>query len=96
MKRFWMSWNEPARDHRPLNYPPNPQILGWWCSGYGSDDVAMLCAWVEATDEDTARAAILLDWPGNKSWRFGDEVGRDWRPGNRFPLPDWSKDRVKP
>jgi hypothetical protein len=94
-KRFWMSWNEPAQDYRPLNYPPNASILGWWCSGYDGDGVvSMICAWVAAEDEDAAKAAVVLDWPGDKSWRFCDEVAMDWRPNNRFPLSAWSKERV--
>jgi hypothetical protein len=94
-KRFWLSWNELAKDYRPLSYPPNSCILGWWCTGY-DDTSSRICAWVTATDEEAAKAAVALDWPGAKDWRFCAEVGRDWEPSDRFPLAEWTRARVNP
>jgi len=28
-------------------------------------------------------------------WRFFEERAPDWMPGDRFPLSDWSKERIK-
>lgn len=94
IRRFWLSWEEKSDDHRPLTYPPNEAIIGWWCSGYG-DDYATIVAWVEAVDEDAARAAVAKDWPESASseWRFCEEVERGWRPGDRFPLSTWMQER---
>lgn len=92
MARFWVSWYQPTEDYRPIHYPPRSEILGWWCSGSG-DDYWTLCALVEATDQESAEAAIEHEWPEVKDrddWRFWNDVEDDYIPGNRFPLPDWS------
>jgi hypothetical protein len=95
MSRYWISWYETAEDHRPLTYPPNVSILGWWCSGYRcSDDAATICALVEAKDSRSAHNAIVKDWPGDKDWRFTDEVDSGWIPSDRFPVEEWMKERV--
>ena len=93
MKRFWLSWIEPSEDYRPLTFPPNAAILGWWCSGYG--DAAILCAAVEAKSEDAAWKAVAKDWPGTKRKRFCDEKDAEWRPGDRFPLSEWMESRFE-
>jgi len=95
-KRFWLSWNEYADDYRPLKYPPNEQILGWWCSGYG-DGYATLCALVSATHENDAWKAVKKDWPQRSvETRFCDEVADDYDPrkGGRFVGEDWMEKRI--
>lgn len=85
MSNYWMSWCEPGDDYRPLTLPLPAAIRGWWCSGYDSDDNATLCALVKAESEDDAKALICQFWkPGY--WRFCEERGDDWLPGDRFPL----------
>lgn len=94
--RFWISWYETSEDHRPLTYPPNQAVLGWWCSGYRCfDNAAAICALVEAESEEEAENAILQDWPGEKEWRFLSQVEKDYDLGDRFPLSDWMKERIK-
>lgn len=73
MNRWWLSWYQPGPDYRPLTYPPNEQILGWWCTGQGgpvagSDvDLFTLCALVEAKTEAAAWKAVRKDF----RWRIG-------------------------
>lgn len=95
LTRFWMSWEERSKDYRPLKSPPNKAVLGWWCSGYAGDGShSMLVAWVEAKNERDAKKAIAQDWPGKRTWRFIETREPDWRPSDRFPLADWTKERV--
>ena len=97
MSKFWISWVQPVDDHRPLTYPPNKAVLGWWCSGE-CDDGAVLCALVVARHDADARDAILKDWPEALEagdWRFFEECDQAWVPGDRFPLSDWMKKRLK-
>lgn len=97
MNNYWISWYQPTEDYRPLTYPPNKSVIGWWCSGYRDlDDAATLCAWVRAENEEEAIKTILKDWPEAEEWRFNEKRGDDWEgPGDRFTLPDWAKERVK-
>jgi hypothetical protein len=95
MKRFWMSWFQPTEDHRPLTYPPNAGILGWWCSGQREDGAWTLCALVQARWELPAKIAVRKDWPEATEWRFVREVASDFSPGDRFPLSDWMKERMQ-
>lgn len=95
MKRFWMSWYVEEDDHRPLTYPPNKAVLGWWCTGYDGNGRATLCGLIEAETEDAAQQAVFADWPGIE-WRFVDEM----EPGyvvtsDRFPLSDWMVERLQ-
>jgi hypothetical protein len=94
--RYWVSWHQPSDDIRPLTFPPNIRVLGWWCSGYDSDDVPQLCAIVDAPSQNDAFEAISKDWPEAERWRFCDEKPADWLPNNRFPLSDWMKGRLAP
>lgn len=91
---FWISWEQPTEDYRPLTYPPNPAILGWWCSGSG-EGYFTLCAYVEAENEAAAEEAVLKDWPEIEHWRFCQ--GRDhYEPSDRFPVDDgWAAERLK-
>lgn len=100
MRRFWMSWACDSDDHRPLTYPPNDAIRGWWCSGYDADGNAILCAVVDATSESEAAKAVHCDWPEsleyvrNYDWRFIEPRDGTWKPGDRFPASDWMIDRL--
>lgn len=91
MKHYWISWEQPGDDHRPISFPPNEKVLGWWCSGYtGDGERATLVAMVEASSEDAAKAALADDWPETLdcTWRFAEESdGKP--PGDRFPLVAW-------
>ena len=86
--RFWISWQQPTSDPRPLTAPPNAAVLGWWESGIG-DGHFTLCAVVEAKSEAEAKAAVRKDWPEAGDWRFCEERPASWRPSDRFPLSDW-------
>lgn len=88
MKRFWLSWWQVGSDYRPLVYPVTAPVLGWGCSG-SRDDASSLCALVEATNKEAAKAALHPYWPESASaeWRFCKEKAPDWVPGGRFPMP---------
>lgn len=92
----WISWHQPGGDYRPLTYPPNSEILGWWCSGHAGKS-ATLCALVRADDESEARALVLKDWPEAERWRFC-EPRDNTNVGDRFKPSDWMIERmsVKP
>lgn len=104
--RYWVSWIQPTEDCRPLGYPPNDQVLGWWCSGYDGCGNAVLCACVRgegATLDDQMRhvtSAIETEWPeatsseeNENGWRFFEKREADFQPSDRFPLSDWMEDR---
>lgn len=86
--RWWLSWYQPTEDHRPLTFPPNESILGWWCSGSGEEG-ATLVALVAAPTERKAWAAVRQDWPDKGGHRFCKAVSADYRPGDRFPINGW-------
>lgn len=97
--RFWLSWPQPTEDYRPITDPPDPRVLGWWCSGSDSHDRALLCALVQASNLNEAKSAIRASWPEAPSrrqqWRIEDERLGDWLPGHRFPLSPWMKQRIE-
>ncbi len=100
---FWCSWYQPGLDHRPLKYPPNEQIIGWWCSGYAMDDngdftVSIICAWVKAASAKDVVKAVNKDWPEITSldqFRFCEE--HPFVSNERFSVEsyDWMKKRVE-
>ncbi len=101
-QRFWISWVQPTSDYRPITYPPNNAIIGYWCSGSSSDmdeednddtDAWILCALVQACNENEAKEAIYKDWPEATEWRFFEPKSNNWLPSDRFPLEDWMKER---
>lgn len=94
MSRYWISWNQPTEDCRPLTYPPNPAILGWWCSGYAANGMAQICAVVSADDDDHAATCVMQDWPEAIGWRFINKKPDDFIPGDRFPVSDWMVERL--
>ena len=91
-KTFWVSWHQPTEDYRPLKYPPNPKILGWWCSGERGDGCAIIIAMVKAGRESEAKGHIEKDWPEAEDYRFCDEK-EDLFVSSRFPLNDWMIER---
>lgn len=100
MKRFWVSWWQPTSDERPLTYPPNQSILGWWNSGQRADGAWSICAVVVADADEqglgvpkAVKDAVLVDWPEAIDWRFCEEMDDDYVPGDRFPLSPWMRAR---
>jgi hypothetical protein len=73
-----------------LTDPPDRRVLGWWCSGFDSEDRALLCALVESTTMGGAKSAIRRSWPEapskNLEWRIESEREATWTPGERFPM----------
>lgn len=108
MARFWLSWLESAEDYRPLTYPPNEAVLGWWMTGTAYDKATKegglegyrgttICALVSAENEETAKEAIRKDWPGamsEENTRFCRQVEPTYLPNNRFKLADWQRERL--
>lgn len=94
MKRFWISWIQPGDDFRPLTFPPNESVCGWWRSGE-IGEMSTLCAVVDAESENAAEDAILKDWPEVFEWRFCEPKSVGWVPGDRFPPSDWMVARLK-
>ena len=94
--RHFISWYQSTGDVRPLTFPPNEQILGWWKTGERYDDVAVLVARVEADSLENAYSAILRDWPEatEEPWRISDEMQPHHVLSDRFPLADWMKERL--
>ena len=93
-KLFWCSWWQAGEDYRPLSYPPNQSVLGWWCSGYDMRGNNSLCAYISADNEEEVFNTIKLDWPEISEFRFC-ELRDNYIPSDRFPLADWMIDRVK-
>jgi hypothetical protein len=96
MNRYWISWQQPGDDPRPVHFPPKEtRVLGWWESGLG-DGYSNVCALVAASAEWTAKAAVAEDWPESvdAKWRFVEAKSPDWLPGDRFPLSDWMRQRT--
>lgn len=97
--RFWLSWTQPTEDYRPLTDPPDTRVIGWWCSGYDSNQRPRLCALVRAGDLDEAKRAIRISWPEapttRQAWRIEDQRPSDWLPGDRFPMSPWMTERSR-
>lgn len=94
MTLFWVSWIQPTEDFRPLTDPPNDNVLGWWCSGYSSDESPILCAAVTGRNEVDTAKHIRKSWPELKDWRFCEPRPRDWTPGDRFLITKaWERKR---
>jgi hypothetical protein len=89
-KTYWIGWNCPEDDFRPVNWPPS--VRGYWCSGSGEGYWTM-CAVVDADSKAAALAIVKLDWPEFTSPdRFCNQQDPGWWPlSDRFPVPDWSK-----
>lgn len=85
--RYWVSWVQPTEDFRPMMWPL-PSNMDYWCSGYDSDGMPILCALIDAESDVRAREQIAAYWPETTgvNWRTWDEKPDDWTPGDRFPL----------
>ena len=95
MAYFWLSWYQPTEDYRPLKFPPNEAVLGWWCSGERcSGGAATLVAEVLAVDEAEAKAVVVKDWPEAREWRFCKESATP-HSSDRFPPSDWMTPRYE-
>lgn len=92
--RFWVSWVQPTEDHRPLTYPPNESILGWWCTGYDSNENSTLVALVAAENEHEVGEAVAKDWPEWEEWRWIRKVGFDFVLSDRLPISNWMRSRI--
>lgn len=97
--RFWLSWEQPSEDYRPISYPPNEAILGWWCTGLVGTikplgSLATLSALVAAETEELAWAAVKQDWPDMGDRRFSVERSGEWIPTDRFALQSWMISRL--
>jgi hypothetical protein len=93
-KTFWISWYQPTSDPRPLKFPPNENVLGWWETGLRCSDKAItICALVLAGNKKSAERAIRLDWPEASEWRFCEEK-EDAILSDRFPLNEWMSKRI--
>ena len=92
--RLWTSWVCPQNDYRPVTFPPNTGVLGFWCSGYDGEDRPIVCAAIEAPNEEVAADIVRIDWPEfDGTWRFIEERADEWEPGDRFGLTSWMRDR---
>lgn len=91
---FWLSWEQPGEDVRPITFPPNDAVLGWWTTGvYGDEEGSTLCAYVEAPSEDAAWDAIKKDWPDCGDRRFINRC-ECVRTSGRLPLKEWMRPRI--
>jgi len=73
-----------------MTYPPNPQILGWWCSGEAIDgSYAIICAMVTG---DNWQDAVKKDWPDARD--LDGRPAADTTLSDRFPLSPWMSERI--
>lgn len=94
LQRFWLSWYQPTDDYRPLAFPPNEAILGWWCTGYECDSRPIICALVQAESLEAAWLAVRRDWPEFTKRFQGDRASDYVIRNDRFPLSDWMRERM--
>lgn len=93
MKYYWIGWYQPTEDHRPLRFPPQRLVFGWWCTGQDMEDNFTMVAWVKARNEEEAKETILTEWPEAERWRFCERKERI-ESSDRFPFSDWMKKRI--
>jgi hypothetical protein len=100
MKRWWASWCCYDDDYRPLTYPPNKEILGWWVTDktpsdlFGPDRVT-ICGLIQAPTEAHAREAIQTDWPDADTRFVVEKEPYEFEESDQFPLSDWMVSRLK-
>lgn len=96
MTRYWISWSQPGEDYRPLRFPPDEKIIGWWATGF-SFNTTSLCAFVVANNDEEAANSILKDWPEatQNGWRFFETKDPEFVPNDRFPLSEWMQERLE-
>jgi hypothetical protein len=96
----WVSWEQHVNaEHepngRPMAWPPPPEVLAFWETGFGGDEGAdaycSVVALVRAPSKGAAEAIIQGAWmPGVGEWRYNREYDQALPPGDRFPPPQWS------
>lgn len=95
VRAYWIGWNQPSADPRPITFPPPDFIIGWWCTGESGDDPAdsLLVAHVVAESPEQAHSLIEQPscWPDAGEVRFCKR--KETQPGDRFPLHEWMKPR---
>lgn len=95
----WVSWKQygtPTQesDCRPVAWPPPPEVLAFWESGFGDNRKGEYCtvvALVKAADGTAAQSIIEKAWmPGVGAWRFNQEYTDKDPPVDRFKASGWS------
>lgn len=97
LTRYWVSWEEPGNDSRPIKYPPPPPVKKWWQSGESGEDgsYTIICAVIDVRRKGDI-ALILKGYWKPQTWRFIEpQESLDWRPGDRFPWPEEEKNDAK-
>ncbi len=91
---YWVSWCQKDGEERPTKYPPLPEVLGYWISGYDPDNSPVICALINASSNRYAQETIEQYWSvRNPEWRFCMRAAfnlKRWQKTGRFPLPEWS------
>lgn len=82
-----MSWKRyrfttQAEDYRPIKFNPS---YPWWCSGYDSDDNAIIVAYLPKHDD------LFEYWDDASNIDFLEATQIVF--SDRFPKPDWFKER---
>lgn len=97
---FWVGWQFKGADWRPIHFPPNEGILGWWKTGEagcGEPTISTLVGWVEAETEEAAVALVSEEW--DVDLRGGDlrfvEQKQKVVTSDRFPTKDWMVGRLR-
>lgn len=90
LQAWWFSWV--GVSGQSVVWPMPAGWLGFWCTGYTSDDRATMCGWAEAEDEEALAAMVLQCWPEWDGCFRGEprSVDQAWEPGSRFQVPTWS------
>lgn len=70
-----------AEDFRPIYKPPALPEGPWWCSGYDSDDRAVIIAYVKSLE------TIEKQWPEGEIDFFDNVEKVEF--SSRFPKPEW-------
>ncbi len=68
-----------------------------------TDEGVNIVALVQAKEPENASAAIIAEWPELKklirkkgfTWRFFQTKDADFKPGDRFVLSQWMRDRLE-
>lgn len=93
MSRYWIRFIM-EEGYEPNNSPPGEGVLAWWCSGFDGSDKPIICALVDAEDDDHAEELIDENW-SDYDVKTVDRVDDDFIPTGRFNIEeDWSKERL--
>lgn len=90
---YWISWISVNGEENPIIYPPLPEVMGYWISGYTADDNSTMCALILADDENNAMNIICKYWDIKEiKLRFCKiaDVNIVSNNNQRFKLPKWS------